>query len=168
MRHVLAVFILAAALMACGQPDAGTVETETEAKAVATAPAQETVAPAAPAGVQSLEIVELLAGNADGTEAVSGKMVQVHYTGWLYDPTQPDNKGKKFDSSLDRGSPFGFVLGQGKVIRGWDEGVAGMRVGEQRRLIIPYAMAYGARGYPPVIPPAAPLVFDVELLGVDQ
>ncbi len=101
-----------------------------------------------------------------GAEAVSGKRVSVHYTGWLYDESAPDHKGKKFDSSRDRGQPFGFSLGAGQVIKGWDEGVVGMKVGGQRTLIIPPDMAYGSRGAGGVIPPNATLVFDVELLDV--
>jgi FKBP-type peptidyl-prolyl cis-trans isomerase FkpA len=99
-----------------------------------------------------------------GAEAKAGRPVSVHYTGWLYDPSAADRKGKKFDSSVDRGSPFGFTLGTGQVIKGWDEGVAGMKVGGKRTLVIPPDMAYGARGFPPVIPPNSTLIFDVELL----
>ncbi|HKB60287.1 MAG TPA: FKBP-type peptidyl-prolyl cis-trans isomerase [Gallionellaceae bacterium] len=102
-----------------------------------------------------------------GAEAVAGKQVTVHYTGWLYDEKAPDHKGAKFDSSRDRGEPFVFGLGQGMVIKGWDEGVAGMKVGGQRTLIIPPQLGYGARGAGGVIPPNATLVFDVELLGVN-
>ncbi len=101
-----------------------------------------------------------------GTEATSGKSVSVHYTGWLHDAAQADGHGKKFDSSLDRRQPFDFNLGAGQVIRGWDEGVAGMKVGGKRTLVIPPEMGYGARGAGGVIPPNATLVFDVELLGV--
>ena len=101
-----------------------------------------------------------------GAEAVKGRPVVVHYTGWLYDPAKPEGKGAKFDSSLDRREPFSFALGQGQVIRGWDEGVAGMKVGGKRTLIIPADMGYGARGAGGVIPPNATLVFDVELLEV--
>ena len=101
-----------------------------------------------------------------GAEAVSGKPVLVHYTGWLYDPAKPDGKGNKFDSSRDRQVPFGFFLGGGKVIKGWDDGVVGMKVGGQRTLIIPPAMGYGERGAAGVIPPNATLIFDVELLEV--
>lgn len=101
-----------------------------------------------------------------GAEAASGKPVVVHYTGWLYDSTQPEGKGKKFDSSRDRGVPFGFFLGAGKVIKGWDEGVVGMKVGGQRRLVIPPQMAYGERGAGGAIPAHATLVFDVELIEV--
>ena len=98
-----------------------------------------------------------------GAEAVSGKMVSVHYTGWL------DNsgaKGAKCDSSLDRSVPFEFSLGAGQVIKGWDEGVAGMKIGGKRTLMIPSALGYGARGAGGDIPPNANLIFDVELLGV--
>ena len=99
-----------------------------------------------------------------GAEASPGHKVSVHYTGWLYNNNQ---KGAKFDSSLDRGQPFGFALGAGQVIRGWDEGVAGMKVGGKRTLIIPPDLGYGARGAGGVIPPNATLTFDVELLKVD-
>jgi FKBP-type peptidyl-prolyl cis-trans isomerase FkpA len=102
----------------------------------------------------------------DGAEAISPVQVTVHYTGWLYDPSKPEGHGNKFDSSVDRGEPFSFYLGGGQVIRGWDEGVAGMKVGGKRTLIIPAHMGYGSRGAGGVIPPYATLVFDVELLGV--
>ncbi len=101
-----------------------------------------------------------------GTTAEQGKDVVVHYTGWLFDANAKDNKGKKFDSSRDRNSPFEFPLGAGMVIKGWDQGVVGMQVGGQRTLIIPPEMGYGARGAGGVIPPNATLVFDVELLDV--
>ena len=101
-----------------------------------------------------------------GPEATAGHTVLVHYTGWLFDASAPDNKGKKFDSSRDRGDAFSFPLGAGRVIAGWDQGVAGMKVGGQRTLIIPPELGYGARGAGGVIPPNATLVFDVELIGV--
>ena len=102
-----------------------------------------------------------------GALAEAGKNVVVHYTGWLFDAAAADNKGKKFDSSRDRGDPFRFSLGAGQVIQGWDKGVAGMKVGGQRTLVIPPELGYGARGAGGVIPPNATLVFDVELLGVE-
>ena len=102
----------------------------------------------------------------EGAEAVGGHEVSVHYTGWLYDEAAPEHKGSKFDSSRDRGNPFEFSLGAGQVIKGWDQGVEGMKIGGQRTLIIPAALGYGARGAGGVIPPNATLVFDVELLGV--
>ncbi len=101
-----------------------------------------------------------------GKEAVNNKLVIVHYTGWLYDAKAPKNRGAKFDSSVDRGQPFDFMLGAGQVIKGWDQGVAGMKVGGQRTLIIPSEMGYGARGAGGAIPPNATLLFDVELLDV--
>ena len=101
-----------------------------------------------------------------GAEAAAGNNVRVHYTGWLYDPTASKQRGSKFDSSKDRGQPFSFRLGGGEVIRGWDEGVAGMKVGGTRVLTIPAELGDGARGAGGVIPPNAMLVFEVELLGV--
>ncbi len=98
-----------------------------------------------------------------GATPTAGKVVTVHYTGWL------DNNGElgaKFDSSVDRGKPFQFVIGKGQVIKGWDEGVLGMKVGEKRRLIIPASLGYGARGAAGVIPGNATLIFDVELIAV--
>jgi FKBP-type peptidyl-prolyl cis-trans isomerase FkpA len=101
-----------------------------------------------------------------GNEAATGRRVTVHYTGWLYNESAADKKGTKFDSSRDRNEPFEFGLGAGEVIRGWDEGVAGMKVGGRRTLTIPPNMGYGARGAGGVIPPNATLIFDVELLDV--
>lgn len=102
----------------------------------------------------------------EGTEATAGHNVSVHYTGWLYDEAAPGHKGRKFDSSRDRNDPFDFPLGAGHVIKGWDQGVQGMKVGGQRTLVIPAQLGYGARGAGGVIPPNAMLVFDVELLAV--
>ena len=114
--------------------------------------------------VAALQSDDLAVGQ--GEEATTGAAVTVHYTGWLYDVAAPDHKGQEFDSSRSGGSPFTFTLGAGQVIRGWDQGVAGMRVGGQRRLVIPASLAYGDSGAGGVIPPGATLVFDVELLGV--
>ncbi len=104
-----------------------------------------------------LKYVDRVVGTGDG--AVARKTVNVHYTGWL-------ENGKKFDSSVDRGQPFSFPLGAGRVIKGWDEGVQGMEVGGKRKLTIPSDLGYGSRGAGGVIPPNATLIFDVELLGV--
>ncbi len=114
--------------------------------------------------ITALKIIDRKVG--DGKEASVNSTVSVDYTGWLYDPAAPEGKGKKFDSSLDRGDPFGFVLGRGSVIRGWDEGIKGMKEDGQRTLIIPPDMAYGNRGAGGAIPPGATLIFDVELLNV--
>jgi FKBP-type peptidyl-prolyl cis-trans isomerase FkpA len=121
-------------------------------------------APAAAADVGALAVEDRVAGT--GGEARPGMLVSVHYTGWLYDPSAGDKRGKKFDSSKDRGQPFEFPLGQGQVIPGWDEGVKGMKVGGTRVLTIPSAMGYGSRGAGGDIPPNAALVFEVELIGV--
>jgi FKBP-type peptidyl-prolyl cis-trans isomerase FkpA len=114
--------------------------------------------------ITELQITDIVQG--DGATASAGQQVVVHYTGWLYDPGQPDNKGEKFDSSVDRGDPFVFPLGAGRVIRGWDEGFAGMQIGGKRLLIIPADMAYGERGAGGVIPPNATLMFEVDLLEI--
>lgn len=105
-------------------------------------------------------------GQENGAKPHAGKQVAVHYTGWLADSEGNPRLDKKFDSSVDRGTPFSFVIGVGQVIKGWDEGVMGMQVGEKRRLVIPPHLGYGARGAGHLIPPNATLVFDVELLDV--
>jgi FKBP-type peptidyl-prolyl cis-trans isomerase len=104
-----------------------------------------------------LQYWEIRVGN--GEVAKEGSHVRVHYTGWL-------TTGKKFDSSVDRGQPFDFTIGNGEVIKGWEEGVAGMKVGGKRQLRIPPELGYGADGYPPDIPANATLIFDIQLLGV--
>jgi peptidylprolyl isomerase len=108
-----------------------------------------------------LQIIDSKVGT--GASPKAGQTCVMHYTGWLY---ENGAKGKKFDSSVDRGEPFEFPIGRGQVIAGWDEGVASMKVGGKRTLIIPAALGYGARGAGGVIPPNATLIFDVELLGV--
>ncbi len=160
---LLATIVLAGSASACrgGEtPGAGTAQSTPNAS---------TAAPnAVTSGEGMSNITELIKADAktgSGAEAMAGQEVTVHYTGWLYDATSADHKGRKFDSSRDRNEPFSFKLGAGQVIRGWDEGVAGMRVGGQRTLTIPPAQGYGARGAGGVIPPNATLVFDVELLG---
>lgn len=139
-----------AALWACRAPAGGTPTGDEAQKATTT--------------IADLQVTDLQPGS--GATATRGRVVRVHYTGWLYHPDKPDTKGRQFDSSLDRGEPFEFPLGQGRVIQGWDEGVEGMKAGGRRRLVIPAAKAYGARGAGDVIPPDATLVFDVELLEV--
>jgi FKBP-type peptidyl-prolyl cis-trans isomerase FkpA len=121
---------------------------------------------AAPAsGVSSMQSVELKPGTG---EAVSGgKIAVVQYTGWLYEAAAKDNKGKQFDSSRSSGQAFRFPVGTGQVIKGWDQGVLGMKIGESRRLIIPPDLAYGDSGAGGVIPPGATLVFDIDLVAIE-
>ncbi len=119
---------------------------------------------AAPAEVKELVKKDLKLG--EGRSAEKENAVLVHYTGWLYDPKAPDMKGAKFDSSEGRSAPFGFMIGRGRVIKGWDEGVPGMKEGGKRMLIIPPAMAYGDKGAGGVIPPNATLLFEVELVKI--
>ena len=132
----------------------------------------QTPAPTSPAqGLSKLDAMpkdlqKIDTKQGSGAEAISGKPVIVHYTGWLYDASKPDKKGAKFDSSRDRQVPFGFFLGAGKVIKGWDEGVVGMKVGGQRTLVIPPGLAYGDRAMGSVIPANSTLIFDVELIDV--
>jgi FKBP-type peptidyl-prolyl cis-trans isomerase FkpA len=114
--------------------------------------------------VDKLTVIDQKVGT--GEEAKDGMTVLVHYTGWLYDDSVKDKHGKKFDSSHDRDEPFSFMLGQGNVIAGWDQGVVGMHVGGKRILLIPAALGYGAKGAGDDIPPNASLVFEVELLKV--
>jgi len=122
-------------------------------------------APYAGGDVAELQRIDNVVGQ--GAVATSGQRVSVHYTGWLYQQDAADKHGLKFDSSHDRNEPFTFVLGAGQVIRGWDDGVAGMRVGGKRTLLVPAADGYGSEGAGGVIPPNASLVFDVELLGIE-
>ena len=114
--------------------------------------------------VEDLKIENSKVG--EGRSAEKGLSVTVHYTGWIYDQSEADGRGKKFDSSLDRREPFTFVLGVGQVIKGWDEGVKDMKVGGKRVIIIPSDMAYGSRGAGDVIPANTDLIFEVELLGL--
>lgn len=145
--------VLAAVVLALGMNSAASAETAKQGKSSMTETA-----------ITQLVKTDVKAGT--GKEAVSGKLVIVHYTGWLYDPKAANHRGAKFDSSRDRGQPFDFLLGMGQVIKGWDQGVAGMKTGGQRTLVIPPDMAYGSRGAGGVIPPNATLIFDVELLDV--
>jgi len=145
--------------------------TESLPVAEATKPAADATT-AAPA-TSTNEETEIMPGltmkklkNGYGREAVAGDLVSVHYTGWLYDESAENGRGDKFDSSVDRGQEFQFPLGAGRVIKGWDEGVAGMLIGEIRELKIAPEMGYGERGAGNVIPPGATLVFEVELKGL--
>jgi FKBP-type peptidyl-prolyl cis-trans isomerase FkpA len=121
--------------------------------------------PQATQTVNTMEIVDLQPG--PGAAIAAGQTAVMQYTGWLYETSAPDKKGKEFDSSSKGGQPFRFVLGGGQVIKGWDQGVLGMKVGGRRRLTIPADLAYGDAGAGGVIPPGATLVFDVELVAIE-
>ena len=151
-KATLAVFVLVSACWGC----AGDVKMGEDVKTGEVTMAQSNITEL----IKDDEVV------GSGNEAAAGRQVTVHYTGWLYDESRDDKKGTKFDSSRDRNEPFAFRLGSGQVIRGWDDGVAGMKVGGRRTLTIPPTFGYGARGAGGVIPPNATLVFDVELLDV--
>ncbi len=154
MRHFTSALLLALLVAA---PEAGRAS---QAKSSGKTPAARKTSPATPKTVTTpsgLQYQDLVVGK--GAQPKSGGTVIVHYTGWL-------TNGKKFDSSVDRRKPFDFVLGQGQVIKGWDEGVATMRVGGKRKLTIPPDLAYGSRGVPGVIPPQSTLVFEVQLLAI--
>jgi FKBP-type peptidyl-prolyl cis-trans isomerase len=163
--RLLATASMALFIAACGRnekpadaPAAGAEVAQPAADATTT-PTPDTGAPAVP-----MQKTDLTPGT--GAEIKSGQSALVHYTGWLYEAAAPENKGMKFDSSVDRNEPFEFPVGAGMVIKGWDQGVEGMKVGGKRRLVIPPDMGYGARGAGGVIPPNATLVFDVELLEI--
>jgi FKBP-type peptidyl-prolyl cis-trans isomerase FkpA len=146
----LGAFIVAASLAACDAPH--------------DSPSASSGQPAA-SGILTLQSVPLKAGAGAGV--APGQIAVVQYTGWLYEASAPDYKGRQFDSSRNSGKPFRFPLGTGSVIKGWDQGVAGMKVGESRRLIIPADLAYGDAGAGGVIPPGATLVFDIDLVGIE-
>jgi FKBP-type peptidyl-prolyl cis-trans isomerase FkpA len=150
-RPFLAAFLASVAI--CGLSAAQSSATATKANA-----ATEAKPPT------ELVVVDRLTG--DGPAAARGEPVLVHYTGYLWDASAPDNKGKEFDSSIKRSVPFGFIVGAGRVIQGWDEGVPGMKVGGQRTLVIPPEKGYGEKGSGASIPPNSTLIFDVELMGI--
>jgi FKBP-type peptidyl-prolyl cis-trans isomerase FkpA len=157
IRRSAFIALLIAAAAAHAQEGAGQAAPEQSQPAPAAAAAE----PAAP----KVQIVDHKVGT--GKEATLGSNVRVHYTGWFYKPMAKNQKGRKFDSSLDRGEPLDFRLGAGQVIKGWEQGVAGMKVGGKRTLIIPSDLAYGKRGAGSgSIPPDSDLIFDVELLDV--
>ncbi len=146
-------------LIACGDgEEAGPAETPAATPEVTPVEGGPPEVSGEPTTTESgLQFIDIEVGTGDSPQ--SGQTIEVHYTGWLTD-------GTKFDSSVDRGQPFSFVIGVRQVIAGWDEGVASMKVGGERRLILPPELAYGERGSPPVIPANAQLIFDVELLGI--
>jgi FKBP-type peptidyl-prolyl cis-trans isomerase len=166
----LSAALAVVALAGCQPKDkpADSATTAATADQTAAEPSSEPAAEAAPDATgtsnMTMQKIDLAPGN--GPEIKTGQNALVHYTGWLYDAAAPDNTGKKFDSSLDRNEPFEFPVGAGMVIKGWDEGVVGMKVGGKRRLVIPPDMGYGARGAGGVIPPNATLVFDIELIEI--
>lgn len=160
----IVIAVSALALAACGPQGAADGATDSAAVQSAGTGITTTDDEGSAEVVTELQITDVEQG--DGAAANPGQQVVVHYTGWLYEPGEPDNKGAKFDSSVDRDQPFAFPLGAGRVIAGWDTGVAGMQVGGKRVLIIPPDMAYGDRGAGGVIPPNATLLFEVELLEV--
>lgn len=152
--------LVALTLVACGrEAEDSAPAAATEAETATKTPAQWT--PITPG--LDMRIIETGAGET----AAAGQVVTVHYTGWLYDSEAPDGRGNKFDSSVDRGQYFEFPLGAGRVIRGWDQGVVGMKIGETRELRIAPEMAYGDRQVGALIPPGSTLLFEVELAGLD-
>ncbi|MEP6883432.1 MAG: FKBP-type peptidyl-prolyl cis-trans isomerase [Gammaproteobacteria bacterium] len=143
LSRKLAVIVLAGSIAACGSKPV-------------TAPSP---------GVDAMQSVQLKAGS--GPEITAGKIAVVQYTGWLYEASAPEHKGKQFDSSRTAGQPFRFPVGTGQVIKGWDQGVVGMKIGESRRLVIPADLAYGDSGAGGVIPPGATLIFDIDLVAIE-
>jgi FKBP-type peptidyl-prolyl cis-trans isomerase len=160
---VLCAALCAVIVVACSSRE------ETPQSALTAAPAAGSAASTpstATTGTETMALQSTDLASGTGVQIQAGQTALVHYTGWLYDAAAPENKGKKFDSSVDRNEPFEFPVGAGMVIKGWDQGVAGMQVGGKRRLVIPPEMGYGAAGAGGVIPPGATLVFDVELVEI--
>lgn len=169
-RPTLLVLLLATIASACQQRDEAASLPGGESPA---APAQPAADAAPAADINNSDYFEIAPGltarilrNGYGRAAQAGDLAEVHYTGWLYDDNAPDHRGTQFDSSVDRGMRFSFPLGAGRVIRGWDQGVQGMLIGETRELTIAPELAYGDRGALNVIPPGATLVFEVELFSL--
>jgi FKBP-type peptidyl-prolyl cis-trans isomerase FkpA len=162
IRIVLLVLLAAATASGCAPGG----DSDNSGEAAATADTQ--------GSTDAADEIEIMPGltmrklrNGYGRAAVPGDYATFHYTGWFYDEDAPDGRGEKFDSSLDRDEPLPFTIGEGRVIRGWDEGVVGMLIGEKRELRIAPDLAYGDRGAGSTIPPGATLLFEVELLGLE-
>lgn len=166
ISYTFVLLVLTAGIAACNQ-QGGEAET---AQTPAAMEEQNVTEESATAG-EAIEIAPGLSAtilkNGYGRAAQAGDYVEVHYTGWLYDDQRDGNRGDKFDSSVDRGEKFHFMLGAGQVIQGWDQGVAGMLIGEKRVLTLAPEMGYGDRGAGDAIPPGATLVFEVELFGLE-
>lgn len=168
LRNTVVAIMLTMLLVACGQKNE-----DSAAPAATPAATEESVVTTSNENLpEVIEIAPGLSGKiirrGDGRAAAPGDVVEVHYTGWLYDESAADGRGDKFDSSVDRGEHFMFPLGAGRVIKGWDQGVDGMLIGEVRELTIAPEMGYGERGAGNVIPPGATLVFEVELFGLES
>ena len=168
-RNIIVAVILATFTVGCSQEPAEEVPNPEPAAAPAVIEEEAVTA------TMNVEVIEITTGltarvlrAGDGQVAEYGDNVVVHYTGWLFDDTAENNRGAKFDSSVDRGEHFQFPLGAGRVIKGWDQGVAGMAIGELRELTIAPEMGYGDRGAGSVIPPGASLVFEVELFDLQS
>ena len=170
ISHTILLFLVAGGIAACSGRGGGAEAEETQQASETTqeqAMTEETSSEA-----EAMEIAPGL--NATilkkgyGRAAESGDFVEVHYTGWFYDEQAAGKRGGKFDSSVDRGEKFHFKLGAGQVIKGWDQGVEGMLIGEKRELVIAPALAYGERGYPGAIPPNSTLMFEIELFGAES
>jgi FKBP-type peptidyl-prolyl cis-trans isomerase len=166
ISHTLLALVLAAAVTACGEPGSPAEDVATSNEAIE----EQAVTESAANDNESFEITPGLKAkilkNGYGRAAEAGDMVDVHYTGWLFDEEAADNRGDKFDSSVDRGEQFSFPLGAGRVLQGWDQGVVGMLIGEKRELTIAPEMGYGDRGAGNVIPPGAALIFEIELFSL--
>jgi FKBP-type peptidyl-prolyl cis-trans isomerase FkpA len=165
--HTIVALLIAATMSACGQDDGQSTAANEPADVIEEQAVTEDNANVA----ESFEIAPGLSAKilqpGYGRAAEAGDYVEVHYTGWLYDDQSEDQRGDKFDSSVDRGQKFSFMLGAGQVITGWDNGVAGMLIGEKRELTLAPEMGYGERGAGNAIPPGATLVFEVELFGLE-
>lgn len=168
--YIYCAVVLASGLAGCNQQGGEPAETAEATESIQAVEEQNVTGENA----SEAQIIEVAPGLSAkvlqlgyGRAAEAGDYVEVHYTGWLHDETAADNRGDKFDSSVDRGQKFQFTLGAGQVIKGWDEGVAGMLIGEKRELTLSPDMGYGERGAGSVIPPGATLVFEVELFGLE-